>query len=1147
MNELTAAHVNIIGPKCESAGITISWLKNSAAQVQSVITNGMALELNKYKQSSSDITWSQMTMFWPRLCPNTVTPSCGYVRDKFHKLPAKRESMRKKGKKKLSEWLNAPFDVPRPPAKDVNQRPEETECQDTPPPQHIQQQPVETESESSEDEEWIPPLTPEGWEEHERLQLEYNNYLEQALEKTQRNMSDLAKEMQKAEMSRTRCEALKDRFKEEASDLRSECSRLKKQLTTVENHCEELKGKLSHLKPKNFQKRIKNREHENTKLKEEIVVLKEKVMGMSKCNDDVQRQKHRLQDKLRRLDKKISDCKEGSQKIKDLQKEIRQKNKTLSEMEQIVDEIMEKEEQVISTFENGRYNNDIRLTVYELLSMGVGSKKVADIMRTVLQRVGKLKVGRLPKPTIVKYMATEQGLLAKQAAFDSIRNSEHVTLHLDGTTKKRKHFITYLSTTSSGTVAMGLDDIYSETAEELLQKTEECLEGLTQILPSELAPDKHEEILKMLMNVKNVMTDRAAVNKAFVKKFADWRAEVLPKLVPQWEELNEEIKEQLKEINDIYCGKHLVLNLQEYAQSALYEWEEVETNSGKLGREKHILWNRGKESATMLAVRSICLCFGPDADPQSGHSFEFSVHLEDVYEDRSRLQEFRGNRFNIPFENATAAYYHLPHLKTLIHSYPEAERNRLMKSCLWDIEDNVIIGGMRAMGLLERQLTSPIMQMLDSSIHVMDTSAYYQRAFDKIKQIMVDPTEVMHGQLTLFANFPPVKDKLWDSLFRPVTEEVEDMTRQALIIIAHSLGLCMERQLKDHLEGGKFHTACQRVRMETEHCPKHNLAPEWLFSQLDRKQREMPHANTITIEGIIMWSQNKTLAYLDSLDDKKEELIDKAVISRKKALELYRKKREDIRKRKAKKLRDMERKTKEKEVKKMEDIRKCTAKVNEYKLCDRSEDIKQLVKLVTEKHKESPKEVKDKEILEAVKSQIRFYKTVNFSSKIDYKLFHFSHGKTQLSLEELQNNLQEIIKYYEKDNVEEAGTSTTCSQVDDKTLKEEKLNALKRKYTFCGVSPTKQRKRDDFPGEELLNKRISLKFKTSSGKRHHFYKGVVLRKSTYADLEEFMEEEDRNFVGKFDFYTVQFDPPHDDALYTYPLEKEWLADCLNII
>ena len=69
------------------------------------------------------------------------------------------------------------------------------------------------------------------------------------------------------------------------------------------------------------------------------------------------------------------------------------------------------------------------------------------------------------------------------------------------------------------------------------------------------------------------MMDRVAVNKAFVRKFREWQAEVLPQVFPQWQQLDEGIHEELVTLNDLYCGKHLVLNFQEYAASALREWE----------------------------------------------------------------------------------------------------------------------------------------------------------------------------------------------------------------------------------------------------------------------------------------------------------------------------------------------------------------------------------------------------------------------------------------------------------------------------------------------------------------------------------------------------------------------------------------------
>ena len=134
-----------------------------------------------------------------------------------------------------------------------------------------------------------------------------------------------------------------------------------------------------------------------------------------------------------------------------------------------------------------------------------------------------------------------------------------------------------------------------------------------------------------------------------------------------------------------------------------------------------------------------------------------------------------------------------------------------MKSVVWDLQEDIILTGKRAMGLLEQKVTTPPMQMLESPLHVANTSSYYTRTHERIKQFMVDPTELLHGQMVLFEDYHPVKDKLWDSLFQLVAAEIEDLTKQALIIICHSLSLCIQRQLVDHLPGGKFHNASERI------------------------------------------------------------------------------------------------------------------------------------------------------------------------------------------------------------------------------------------------------------------------------------------------------------------------------------------------
>ena len=69
----------------------------------------------------------------------------------------------------------------------------------------------------------------------------------------------------------------------------------------------------------------------------------------------------------------------------------------------------------------------------------------------------------------------------------------------------------------------------------------------------------------------------------------------MPNVISNWDKLSAETKTNMTAINDFYCGRHLVLNLQDYAGAALKEWEQVESDSGKLGREKHLPWSTNRK------------------------------------------------------------------------------------------------------------------------------------------------------------------------------------------------------------------------------------------------------------------------------------------------------------------------------------------------------------------------------------------------------------------------------------------------------------------------------------------------------------------------------------------------------------------------
>ena len=61
-----------------------------------------------------------------------------------------------------------------------------------------------------------------------------------------------------------------------------------------------------------------------------------------------------------------------------------------------------------------------------------------------------------------------------------------------------------------------------------------------------------------------------------------------------------------------------------------------------------------------------------------------------------------------------------------------------------DFEDDIIIAGIRAMGIIGQHISSPLMKMVESDIHVLDTDKYYARLHKKINDWMMDPSPLVN-------------------------------------------------------------------------------------------------------------------------------------------------------------------------------------------------------------------------------------------------------------------------------------------------------------------------------------------------------------------------------------------------------------------
>lgn len=235
---------------------------------------------------------------------------------------------------------------------------------------------------------------------------------------------------------------------------------------------------------------------------------------------------------------------------------------------------------------------------------------------------------------------------------------------------------------------------------------------------------------------------------------------------------------------------HFVLYLQEYASTALLEWEKIESSNGKLGRGKKLLWTRLKsESASLLTLRAFRNFLGPDCDAQSGMVEEFKTIVP-----ISHLIAYHGHWFHIPFHNSAA-----------------------------------VISAWSTIWYTSKSYVHPLIQTGGKYVHQMSKRGS-------------DPLPLLNDSCLLFKEFTPKWNEWHRALYQPTSEIVEHLKKQALSIVLHNMFVCVSRQLEDILPGGRFHNADAQLRADTSTFPKDNLSAEcqhsvvWMHTSLVTQQ-----------------------------------------------------------------------------------------------------------------------------------------------------------------------------------------------------------------------------------------------------------------------------------------------------------------------
>jgi len=222
-----------------------------------------------------------------------------------------------------------------------------------------------------------------------------------------------------------------------------------------------------------------------------------------------------------------------------LQEEITRLEQENFELIDTVEELVTEKE--IIAYQGGRYTDDIRVCCYELLSLNVGIRNIKAVITSVLKNIAHKSVDRLPHHTALCDMMIESLTIAQVQLADQLTKEEcnYLTLQTDGTTKYGQHFATYDIATEDTVYHLGLRHIFSGSAQSTLDVFTEILDDLN-IVSRELGDNGVSQ--KLVLKLKNTMSDRHAAEKLFSQLLQEYRKDVLPDVVSGWDKMSQDEK-----------------------------------------------------------------------------------------------------------------------------------------------------------------------------------------------------------------------------------------------------------------------------------------------------------------------------------------------------------------------------------------------------------------------------------------------------------------------------------------------------------------------------------------------------------------------------------------------------------------------------
>ena len=311
------------------------------------------------------------------------------------------------------------------------------------------------------------------------VQKEEKKTLKRKLDVTERNLSFVDKQLEEQTIlynstvkGLTR---VMDSFHQDIYSLSDDKSALQTKLTEIEMHYEEKIELLDKIQEKlgartSEKSRAKNIRRVAKRSKETISKQKEHLKEKDNVITGLESEREA---QLREIEKSKQQLKKNAKQIELLEAQISQLRKANSELEQLAELIEDPE---IKTFADGKFTDEIREVIMQLVSYNVSLKQIDYVIKTVLKILAGKNVDRLPSQALKSRIGLEARHIADaQVANAMLQNADMSSivgncLHGDGTTKFHKHYQGFQVTTTEGqTLSLGMLEMGGATTADLTE------------------------------------------------------------------------------------------------------------------------------------------------------------------------------------------------------------------------------------------------------------------------------------------------------------------------------------------------------------------------------------------------------------------------------------------------------------------------------------------------------------------------------------------------------------------------------------------------------------------------------------------------------------------------------------------------------